>query len=87
MAFQVALSHRAEQAIRRVTSQLQGRIYKGIEALKVEPFRGRPGADIKMLRGDRGQYRLRVGNYRIFYVVDENTVYVTDVRHRSHAYD
>lgn len=37
--------------------------------------------------GDVDQLRLRVGEYRVFYVVDEDIVYITDIPHRSHAYD
>lgn len=59
----------------------------GLQELKQDPLTPRPKADIKMLRGDRGQFRLRVGEYRVFYVVDGDTVYVTDLLHRSHAYD
>lgn len=87
MAFAVALRNKADRAIGRLGESLRDRIYAGLQALKENPLHARPGADIKMLRGDRGQYRLRIGEYRVFYVVDDKTVYVTDVLHRSHAYD
>jgi mRNA interferase RelE/StbE len=54
-----------------------------------DPLRRRAGADIKRLQGQPGVFRLRIGDYRLFYVIDPQAriVVVTDVRHRSHAYD
>ena len=45
-------------------------------------------AQSKKLRGTDGEYRLRVGDYRIFYTVDdaEKTVAIYHVAHRREAY-
>jgi mRNA-degrading endonuclease RelE of RelBE toxin-antitoxin system len=53
----------------------------------LNPFRPRSGADIKLLQGGLTGYRSRVGDYRAFYSVIDDVVYVTKVLHRSHAYD
>lgn len=87
MAFGVALRKKADRALGRLPATMQARLMAGLQELKQDPLTPRLKADIKMLRGDRGQFRLRVGEYRVFYVVDGDTVYVTDLLHRSHAYD
>lgn len=46
--------------------------------------------DIKQLKGTRGReslYRLRVGVYRIIFAQRENTIFVTQLIHRSKGYD
>jgi mRNA interferase RelE/StbE len=47
------------------------------------------GANIKKLKGDFTRYyRFRIGNYRLFYLVEEEKILivVVDLRHRQHAY-
>lgn len=87
MPYAVHLGDRAERQVQRLSTAAQKRIHASLEALKVDPFQPRPKADIKLLGGGAMGHRLRVGDYRIFYVVDGGDVYVTQVRHRSHAYD
>ena len=44
---------------------------------------------IKKLSGTKGRqdlYRLRIGNYRFIYAVEENTVWVTDAFARGRGY-
>jgi mRNA-degrading endonuclease RelE of RelBE toxin-antitoxin system len=77
----------AERDLARLSTAARERILLGVEALRTDPVRARPGADIKALRGFPGQHRLRVGDHRVFYVVDGKTVWITGVRHRSNAYE
>jgi mRNA-degrading endonuclease RelE of RelBE toxin-antitoxin system len=43
--------------------------------------------DVKKLRPPRTGFRLRCGDYRIFFEVkDENIIEIIGVRHRRHAY-
>jgi len=50
--------------------------------------------DIKLIKGKRSDigkgklYRLRLGDYRVFYVIlwDEKVVVITDIRRREEAY-
>jgi mRNA-degrading endonuclease RelE of RelBE toxin-antitoxin system len=53
-----------------------------------DPFRLRPGADIRPLwaHDEPPLYRLRVSDYRVLYFVVANEVRVTEVAHRSQAY-
>ena len=35
----------------------------------------------------RGMYRFRVGSYRIFFVIENNTIKVAEIERRDKAYD
>jgi mRNA interferase RelE/StbE len=54
--------------------------------LKKNPFYG---TNIKKLKGEyEGVYRYRLGNYRLFYIIDNDKVIVivTTISHRQSAY-
>jgi mRNA-degrading endonuclease RelE of RelBE toxin-antitoxin system len=43
--------------------------------------------DVTALHGDMaGAFRLRVGDYRVLFTLDENAMRIFGVRHRSEAY-
>ena len=54
----------AEREFRRLPREIKQRFAKAFELLAEEPTRPRPGLDIKPLRGVKGTWRLRVGDYR-----------------------
>lgn len=87
VAYRVLLGQRAEKQIDRLASATQARIYSSLHALKEDPLQPRPRADIKALKGGILGYRLRIGDYRVFYSVVGQDVFITQVLHRSHAYD
>ena len=62
----------------------QDRLIRAVDALAVNP---RPSG-VKKLRGTRDLWRIRVGDYRVIYQVDDakRLVDVSHVRHRREAY-
>lgn len=62
---------------------VQQHILKSLELLKEFPF---AHLDIKKLVGEDDLFRLRIGNYRIFFILEENKIYVFDVEVREKAY-
>jgi len=71
------------------TSQkdLQRRIRSALRKLEENPFEPRSGADIKPIIGTTPQkHRLRVGDYRIIYLIDGNIVKVIEVFRRGRGY-
>jgi len=45
------------------------------------------GGDVTALHGDMaGAFRLRHGNYRVLFTLEDNTMRIFGVRHRSEAY-
>ena len=83
MAYIVALKRSAEKELERLPVKIHDRIIEVLVSLKENPFpRG-----IKKLHGSFG-YRIRVGDYRILYAVDENEkkVEVFSIAHRKDVY-
>ena len=76
-----------QKQLRSVNKKLQQRILKGINNLKSDPFSPRPGADIIPVKGtDPQKYRLRIGEYRIIYCVEENIIKVIEMFPRGRGY-
>ncbi|MDZ7729549.1 MAG: type II toxin-antitoxin system RelE/ParE family toxin [Dehalococcoidia bacterium] len=78
MAFRVVLSRAAQRDLRRVrgTPRPVRRLRGNIESLTEDPRP--PGA--RKLRGTTASWRIRVGDYRILYTIDERDSIVEIVR-------
>jgi mRNA interferase RelE/StbE len=84
--FRILLYDKAAKVYKKLDDKTTVRINKAIEALKENPFYGK---DIKRLRGKLvGRYRLRVGEYRIVYRVEEKEeiVFILDIALRGRVY-
>ncbi len=69
--------------IYNIEKKLYFRLISAIETLRTNPFRG------KKLKGKlKGDYALRVGDYRIIYTIhkDKLIVYIIDLGHRKEIY-
>ena len=75
----------ARKELERLPARLVQRIFPRIEALANEP---RP-AGCKKLKGGESEWRIRVGDYRVIYSIDDprRLVTVTRIRNRSEVYD
>jgi mRNA interferase RelE/StbE len=86
--YRVRLARRAERGLRRIR---QGdprafvRLVAAIRSLSEEP---RPGAAVKLTAFEPPAWRLRVGEYRIVYEINEEEVLVivVDVAPRGEVY-
>lgn len=83
-AYEVYLERTAEQDLKRLSARNFQRIIPHIKALAENP---RP-AGCRKISGSRNDWRIRVGNYRVIYEVEdkEKVVRVMRVRHRGEAY-
>jgi len=89
MPYQVRLHREVVKTLSRLRPELRLRIIRAMRNLQKDPFQSRSGADIARLRGTKGRqdlFRLRVGDYRAIYAVEDNVVYVTDLFHRERGY-
>lgn len=75
MSYRLILSKPAVKALRSLPAFVTARIAPAIDALKEEP---RP-AGCKKLKGNEELWRIRVGDCRVIYVIDD-VVRVVDVR-------
>lgn len=84
MAYEVSLSHRAARQFSKLTRDVQRRIRPKIDGLSEYP---RP-AGCEKLEGSTGAYRIRVGDYRIVYSIDDSrqAILVTRIAHRRDVY-
>ncbi len=82
--YSIEIETSAAKQIARLQRGEQVRVAKAIKALAVDP---RPSG-CKKLSGTTSSYRVRVGNYRIVYVVEDaiRVVTVTRVAHRREVY-
>jgi mRNA interferase RelE/StbE len=83
--YRVVLTSSAEKELKKLSRQLIARIILRLESLALNP---RPPACKKLKGGDR-EWRIRVGDYRAIYTIDDAKllVEVTRIRHRSEVYE
>ncbi len=86
--FSIAETKNFEKIKSKIDKKLYDKIVNTVyPQLKSNPYYG---TNIKKLKGDfEGYYRYRVGNYRLFYLVENKKVLVivVDFKHRKKAYD
>lgn len=84
MIYTLVLFPRAERDLNRFHGETYQRLEAAIDALALDP---RPRGCLKMSDGD--EWRIRVGTYRICYLIDDQRrrVLITRVGHRREIYD
>jgi mRNA interferase RelE/StbE len=82
--YTIQIAPSAERALAALDRPIQRRIAARIDTLAENP---RP-AGVKKLQGEPSIWRVRVGDYRVLYAVEDNRllVLVVKVGHRSHVY-
>jgi addiction module RelE/StbE family toxin len=83
---EVLLTRSAEREFERLGRDVQERFAAAIDRLREDPNRARPGLDIRPMKGLKGMWRLRVGDYRGIYQLDVGTITFTRFAHRSQVY-
>jgi len=76
----------AKRFLKHADHVLARRLFLEIDALRVNPF----PSDVKRVEGYEGKvFRVRVGDYRILYVVhdDPRSLDIVAIEKRAHAYD
>ncbi|MBD0387461.1 MAG: type II toxin-antitoxin system RelE/ParE family toxin [Nostoc sp. C3-bin3] len=84
MSYEVKFSRGAKKQFRKLPIDIQQRIQTKINDLAIEP---RPNG-VKKLQGDENSYRIRVGDYRVVYEINDDVLIVTVIKigHRSEIY-
>lgn len=77
------MHRQAAKAYRRLHGQLHDRVRNAIDGLARDP---RPADAVKLVGSD--DYRIRVGDYRIVYAIDDRgrTVLVARIAHRRDVF-
>jgi mRNA interferase RelE/StbE len=84
VSYQVEIAPAAQRDVRRLPPEIVRKVDAAMLELEQTP---RPHGCTK-LEGSEDEYRVRVGDYRILYVIDDKAKLVTiaRVRHRREAY-
>jgi len=83
MTYSVGVERRAQKQIARLSTEMQDRVEAALQTLTEEP---RPPGCRRLT--NRGGWRIRVGDFRIVYEIDDDqrTVTVFQVGHRRDVY-
>jgi mRNA interferase RelE/StbE len=81
MNYDIEFKPRAVKDLKDLPRAAQRRI-----VAKIEGLRDNLAGDVKKLTNFTPEYRLRVGDYRVLFEVEENRVVVYRVVHRKDAY-
>jgi len=83
MPYTVKLKRSAEKELDNLPKKIHDKVINILLSLKENPF----PQNFKKLRGREG-YRIRVGDYRILYLIDESAknIEVVSVAHRKEVY-
>jgi mRNA interferase RelE/StbE len=84
MTYRVALAPAAARQLRKFDPQVRRRVQAAIELLATEP---RPPAATRLV-GGAGEWRVRTGDYRIVYEIEDErlVVLVLSAGHRREIY-
>ena len=84
MTYRIEWKRSAQKELRQLPRAIHVRIIGAVELLADDPY----PSGIRKLAGAEYTYRLRVGDYRVIYSVDDNILVIEIVRvaHRKDAY-
>lgn len=81
MKYNVQFKPAATKDIKSVPARTQSRILTRIEAMS-DDLKG----DVKRLTTFTREYRLRVGDYRVLFEIEGQSIIIYRIRHRREAY-
>ena len=86
--YRVLIHRRAEKELLDLPKHIIERFAKTFGMLEEDPYRPRPGCDIRILKGHPHVRAIRVGDYRGIYEVveDVRAVWFTKFGHRRSIY-
>ena len=84
MTYEIIIKPSAEKAFGKLPNALQVKILEALEQLSVNP---RPSG-VKKLKSAFNIYRIRVGEYRVIYSINDTVLIVTvaKIAHRKDVY-
>lgn len=81
MRYEVVLKPKAIKDLQKLPSAMQARILEKIELMQNDLY-----GDVKQLTNFTPEYRLRVGDYRILFEIEDEEIIIYRIKHRSAAY-
>lgn len=81
MRYRLEIGEEALAQLRALAKDARRRIGQKLDALQTD-LRG----DVNKLAGQEGKYRLRVGSYRVLFTLENDLIFVHQVKDRKDAY-
>jgi mRNA interferase RelE/StbE len=81
MTYRLSFKPKAIKDLQAIDLRDRARIFE-----KAEAMQDNLAGDIKKLTNFTPEYRLRVGNYRVLFEIEDNEIVVYRVRHRKDIY-
>jgi len=81
MKYRIEFKPRATKDLRAINADDARRVLAKVRAMENDI-----AGDIKRLTDFEPQYRLRVGNYRVLFNVENNSIIIYRIKHRREAY-
>ena len=84
MTYTILLKRSAEKELANLPDEIHDRIVEKLQSLIENPN----PKGVKKLRGSKEAYRLRIGSYRVLYIIrkDESKIEVYSIAHRKDVY-
>lgn len=84
MNYSIIISKSVQKQINNLPSQIRNRVIEKIQNLAQEP---RPSDVVKLKNSDQ-EYRIRIGNYRLRYEIDDSNqiILLLQCKHRRDVY-
>ena len=82
MSFKIIWDEKAWYSLEKLEPSISRRILKKVDELFENPF----SRDIKRLKGS-GDFRMRVGDYRVVFAIEKDVIQILKVGHRKNIYD
>ena len=82
MSYQLLYTKSAFNDVKKLDTITQKRIKKKIEEYSLNPILNAK----KLINATIGEYRWRVGNYRIVFDIDKNKIIILRIGHRKEIY-
>ena len=79
--YELVVARRFYKDLRQIDAQNQESILDALRQIKQDPHRGR-----KVIVAETGQYRWRVGPYRMRYDIKAKKIHILRLRQRRNAY-
>jgi len=82
MPFKIVWDEKVYDSLNKFEPSISRRILKKVDELSENPF----SKDIKRLKGC-DDFRLRVGDFRVIFSIEQNTIQILKVGHRKNIYN
>jgi len=81
MRYRLEIGEEALEQLRALPSEMRRRIGQRLDSLQADLQ-----VYVRKLAGQAGKYRLRVGDYRILFTLENDRIFVHQVKDRKDAY-